>query len=372
MKFIQLITFLITISVYSQNDKYWYAFTVEDNRNTLSLSLGYQDHLGTIKIEPIYVAPYTQNKRFEKVVALTEYSKEKLKYYYLNKQGRKFGIDSLYTFDFTHDTEQEGFIRFSVGKYLDSIGLFNSDGKVVIEPKYNELSKVTNGLVIAKIGAKQKHEPNHIGCDHWTFEGGTDMVLDTMGTVLINNFKEDGLFLNLYTLKISTVENKEKFRHNFRGENAKYYSFISSKEEFDFFVNEDFLKNSTKENLSDYLFINLKPTTIIENKKLVKELSKVVKLFNNNSFESNFSIPFYIDSDNKQVLKSIEQYLNNADELNFHKYPMFEISCTDNSNKTTGWISFIRTENGYKIFEYNLQKAHKNAVQVEKIKSLAY
>jgi hypothetical protein len=98
----------------------------------------------------------------------------------------------------------------------------------------------------------------------------------------------------------------------------------------------------------------------------------VVKLFNNNSFESNFSIPFYIDSDNKQVLMSIEQYLNNADELNFHKYPMFEISCTDNSNKTIGRISFIRTENGYKIFEYNLQKAHKNAVQVEKIKSLAY
>ncbi|MCB9201974.1 MAG: hypothetical protein H6604_02845 [Flavobacteriales bacterium] len=119
MRLITFLTLFISSFTFSQNDKYWYRFDIEDTTiNSLSSTLGFKDIKGNIKIKPAFLSPLTRNKRFEKVVAVTEIPKLNGKSYYLNKTEKEFGIDSVYTFDFMHDTEQEGFIRFSVGRYL--------------------------------------------------------------------------------------------------------------------------------------------------------------------------------------------------------------------------------------------------------------
>lgn len=359
MKLTTILMIFISICVFGQNEKYWYAFDAIDTiQNPLSSSLGFKDINGNIKVKPIYISPLTQNKRFEKVVALTEYKKGNSKDYYLNKAGKRFGIDSVYSFDFTHDTEQEGFIRFKIGKYLDSIGLFNSNGKVMIEPIYNSLSKVNNGLVIAKIGAIQKHEPPNSACDHWFFEGGKQMILDTLGNILIDNFKDDDLELNLYSLKVSEQKNTEKFRHNFKGLNKKYYSFISSKEEFQDFIKNDFLKNISKKNNNDYLFLTLK-NKALKSKKIHNEILEIIEIIKNNNIKfSNYAIVSFEEEDNK----FIQKYLDNADELIYEKYPTFEIE--SNQNKIEVSLSFIRTENGYKIYDYRIQKLNANDFKI--------
>ncbi len=352
MKAIIFLMLIYAISVFGQKDKYWYAFEVEDTvKNPLSNSLGFKDFQGKIRIEPIYISPLTQNKKFEKIVALTEYSKDTSKGYYLNKEGKKFGIDSLYTFDFMHDTEQEGFIRFSVGRYLDSIGLFNLNGKIVIEPKYNSLSRVNNGLVVAKIGATQKHESHNLGCDHWYFEGGKEMILDTLGNVLIDDYNDNDLLLNLFSLKISDNKNQEKFRHNFIGKNGKFYSFISYREEFEDFIKNEFLKNLPKKSIETYLFVTIKK---ILNTKSKSELNEIASIIQNNKIEF-YNFPFiFIDEEDEILLKSMEGYLDNSNVLIDDKFPILEIQSQDKSKRKEVSLSFIRTEKGYKIYDYRI------------------
>lgn len=352
MNAIFYLIFLFPIMLYGQKDKYWYPFEIDDSiNNPLSSSLGFKDFYGKIKIEPVYVSPLTQNKRFEKIVALTEYSNNRSKSFYLNKHGRKFGIDSVYTFDFMHDTEQEGFIRFSTGRYLDSIGLFNANGDIMIEPKYNSLSRANNGLVIAKIGAIRKHEDHQGACDHWSFVGGRQMILDTSGNVLIDNFEDGDIQLNLYSLSISNSKSKEKFRHHFEGVNGKYYSFISFKEEFEHFVFNVFLKGIAQRNIDKYLFSNLKLKAAGASKK---ELFKIIDFLNSNKIEIDNATYFFLNEEDEGQLKAFENYVNNSNDIIIEKYPIFEIRSQNNSNSKNVTLSFIRTENGYKIYDFKI------------------
>lgn len=344
MKFILFFLFLTNFVLYGQEDRYWYAFNLKDTiNNPLSLSLGFKDIRGNVKIKPLYLSPMTENERFEKVIALTEYSRNNSISYYSNKNGKKFGIDSLYTFDFVHDVEQEGFIRFSVGRQLDSIGLFNSNGKIVIEPKYNSLSKVNNGLVIALIGANKINEHEHTGCNHWHYEGGKQMLLDTLGKTLINNFNEKDLDLNLYTLKITQNFNTEKFRYNFKNLDGNYYSFINTNEEFQEFLKNDFIKNISNKNLSEYLFLNIK-SLIEKDKMYLKRLKRTINQIKMGNI--TFSIIGYTVYKEEEI-KLMKDYLDNADNIVFDKYPIYGI-INENGQFV---LSFIRTENGYKIIE---------------------
>lgn len=345
MKFILFFLCFTNAVLYSQEEKYWYAFNIDDTlNNPLSLSLGFKDIHGSVKVKPIYISPITGNKRFEKVIGLTEYSNNnKFRTYYLNKKGKIFGIDSLYTSDFTHDLEQEGFIRFSVGKQLDSIGLFDSNGKIVIEPIYNSLSKVNNGLVVALKGAKKISEHENSGCNHWYYQGGKQMLLDTLGIILIDNFNENSLDLNLYTLKITEKYNDERFRYNFKNLDGKYYSFINTSEEFKEFLENDFIKNISSENISNYLFINLK--SLIEkdkiNLKRLKTIITQIKIGNITFQRIGYSIY------NEHEIQTMKDYLDNSDNIVFDKFPIYGI--IDKNGQFI--LSFIRTEYGYKIIE---------------------
>jgi hypothetical protein len=212
-------------------------------------------------------------------------------------------------------------------------------------PKYNSLSRVSNGLIIAKIGAKQKHEDRHSGCDHWTFEGGKDMIIDTLGNILIDDFKDDDITLDFHTLKISDEENKEKFRHNFKSKNNKFYSFISHKEEFEGYLRNDFLVNVQENNLDNYLFSN----TSKDNKR---KLLKIIKLLRKNEFEIFEPMPF-IDEDLISP-KTHPDYFDNSNSIDIQKHSVFEVSSFNKLKRIELQLNFISTESGYKIYTFNL------------------
>ncbi|WP_130733946.1 WG repeat-containing protein [Flavobacterium sp. J27] len=360
MKLTPFLFFFIPMALFSQKDKYWYAFHQEISENT---AIGFKNNQGTIMLKPRF-SPFTINQKFEKIIAINDANDSHYTSYYVNKKGKKFGLDSLYVFDFTYDVELEGHIRFSTGKYLDSIGLFNAEGKITIEPIYNKLSRVNNGLVIAKKGAKQVHEKHGGDCDHWSFEGGKEMLLDTLGKVLIDNFRDNDLHLNLYSLEITEQENRAKFRHNFTGVDQKYYSFISYKEEFEDFIYTN-LKNIRKDTINDYLFLNLQQNkSKSKKKKQDHELWKALVLLNENQISILSFTLFHIDYSNSELITSIEKYLDNAYQLIVEKYPVFEIQIMTNTETKIN-ISFIRTENGYKIYDYSIYKYNSKRDQAE-------
>ena len=107
--------------------------------NTDSTLIGFKDKSGAIKIEPRFKG-FTNARKFDNIMAVTD---EKWKSYYLTKSGKIIGRDSLHIFDNGADCESEGFIRFK-DKKTDQVGMFNSNGDVVIPAEYNDLTRVRN------------------------------------------------------------------------------------------------------------------------------------------------------------------------------------------------------------------------------------
>ncbi|WHT39712.1 hypothetical protein QNH98_03240 [Myroides sp. mNGS23_01] len=87
-------------------------------------------------------------------MAVSEEVGESWKNYYLTKEGRSVGVDSLYIFDNGSDCESEGFIRFRDSK-TDQAGMFNSKGDIAIPAVYNDLTRVRNGMIIGLKGAEK-------------------------------------------------------------------------------------------------------------------------------------------------------------------------------------------------------------------------
>ena len=93
---IYLLTFLTTISsltLFGQSNDAWNSFWNKDK--TL---IGYKDKNGVVKIEPKFTG-FTNAGKFENIIAVAEEINDKWKSYYLTKQGRIVGIDSLHIFD---------------------------------------------------------------------------------------------------------------------------------------------------------------------------------------------------------------------------------------------------------------------------------
>jgi len=146
------LTFLLTLIScvsFAQNNEPWTAFWNKDT--TL---VGFKDKNGVVKIEPKFVINMTPAHKFDDIIVVAEEVNGEWKSYYLIKSGRIIGRDSLYMFDNVCDCESEGFIRFRDHK-TDKVGVFNKKGDVIIPAEYNEMTRVTNGLIIALKGAEK-------------------------------------------------------------------------------------------------------------------------------------------------------------------------------------------------------------------------
>lgn len=356
-KTIILCTFLLlSCSVSAQNSDTWIAFWDKD-----STHIGFKDKNGVIKIKPKF-SGYTFAQKFENIIAVTEENNNNWKSYYLTKQGKIVGRDSLYSFDNSTDCENEGFIRFKDGK-ADKMGMFNSQGKIAIPAIYSDLTKSRNGMVIVlKDATKRKlhKDDEHVG---WT--GGKEFLIDTNNTILIENFSHSNN-INFYSLQKSKEPSKDETRENFLGVNGLYYSFISYDKEFKSWLKKTVLSDLSLDNLLNLSFDKItywkepngwtnEPKTkfITQNCNLLK-----LKLQQLNDAKTEY----FISSEglNQFIFESSEYeiYFNNCNESKDWIYPVMDIVISPKNKTDRGQdhFQFLRTKNGYKLISVSTAK----------------
>ncbi|MFB9078630.1 hypothetical protein ACFFLS_14975 [Flavobacterium procerum] len=337
-----------TCSVFAQSNDIWVSFPNKDT--TL---VGFKDKNGIVKIEPKFSGFITAQK-FENIIAVSEEENGKWKSYYLTKQGKVVGRDSLFTFDNSPDCENEGYIRFRDSK-TDKMGIYNGEGKIVIPAAYDVVSKVHNGLISVLKGAKKKRDP--LG-EHFFWTGGKELLIDLNNKVLVNNFKSDNN-LNFYSLEKSKEPSKDKTRDNFLGVDGQYYSFINYEKEFTNWLRNTLLTDLSKANLEKHSFekitywkepdgwLNVPKSKFIEQNYLYLKL-KLEEL-------KNPKTDYFIATDglNQFIFESPEYdiYFNNCHESKDWIYPVknIVINPKNKADFKQDHLHFLRTEKGYKL-----------------------
>ncbi|MHC0443832.1 WG repeat-containing protein [Flavobacterium sp. 3-218] len=353
----KIITFfafvILNCSVFAQSNDIWTSFPNKDT--TL---IGFKDKNGIIKIEPKFTG-FTTAQKFENIIAVSEEENGKWKSYYLTKQGKIVGRDSLYVFDNGPDCENEGFIRFTNHK-TDKMGIFNSEGKIVIPAQYSALTKVRNGLIVVLKDAEKQQDG-----EHFFWKGGTEFLIDIHNKILIENFPYNDN-LNYYSLEKTKEPSKDETKESFLGVDGQYYSFINYEKEFTHWLKNTFLPNLTKANLEKYSFdkitywkepdgwISKSKTKFIEQNYTLLKL-KLQQLNSKNT-------DYFISSDglNQFIYESEEYdiYFNNCNESKDWQYPTMDI-IINSKNKTDfgqDHFEFLRTQNGYRLISVSLKK----------------
>ncbi|MDN3706581.1 WG repeat-containing protein [Myroides ceti] len=364
MKKIVLIAycFLLGNTVFSQKSNYWKAFMNEDE--TL---FGYKDLKGDIKIPPKFSSVYYTDK-FEHIIAVTEKKKGIWESYYLTKAGKQVGNDSLYIFDNAIDCENEGFIRFTDTK-TENVGMLDRNGRVVIPAQYNAISKVQNGMVMALKEAEKQYweHTNHEGCNHYSWKGGKEVLMDTLNNVLIENFSYTDK-LNFYSLLKTKTPHPDPIRVNFLAKNGTYFSFIDFEKEFSSWFLNELIVNFTEQKLLDASYNSIsswdaekgwihthKKSFLAKNFLLIQK--KIIETLNPDMeytiFKSGLNPFIYEDS-------SFDQYYNNCREALEWKYPVMSVVVTYYKNKEIqqNHFDFLRTDNGYKLISVTIRDAN--------------
>jgi len=358
-----VLTYLLTLivcTIFGQHNDTWTAFWNKDT--TL---VGFKDKKGIVKIEPKF-SGFTSANKFDNIIAVSEELNDTYKSYYLTKTGKIVGKDSLHIFDNGVDCESEGFIRFR-DKKTDKAGMFNSRGDMAIPAEYDDLTRVTNGMIIALKGAKKKFwdEDDHSGCNHFSWTGGKELLLDTNNKVLVDNFKHENN-LNFFSLLKSLKPNQDTTRQNFLGTDGQYYSFVDFEKEFRKWLTVALLDNFSKNNLLTASFkqviywkepngwINASKEDFIDaNFELIK--SKLAELKAPNCSYSIFSEglnQFMFDSED------YTEYYNNCGESKDWIFPVKNIVIThkEKNDFSQDHFEFLRTNEGYRLISVTIRK----------------
>lgn len=237
--------------LWAQKDTKWYIFYNKD-----SSKIGYKDVDGNIKI-PAKYSPSLASEDFDKVIAVIEHDENNdWKHFYINKNLKKFGQDSVYIFDYTFANESEGKIKFRDRK-TDNVGYFDIDGKVVIPAKYNDAHDFHNGIAIVREGGEKRCENNKEynvndpGCEHWSYVGATTYAINTKNQKLFE-IQEDVSFysaLDIDNPKINDKNINPNFYKTYQGSDGNSYSYLIPEKEFQQWFDQvfmaDFKKNKT-------------------------------------------------------------------------------------------------------------------------------
>ena len=328
-------------SILSAKDT-WFSF--EDKQKEI---VGYKDANGKVMITPQFKNYRVYQRKFDDILLVDSY--------YLLKAGRKFGEGkAYYTSEGMGACESEGYILFREGTYFDGlVGVFDKNANIAIPAEYNYLSNVHSNLLYGKRGAKSVK----VDSEHRMFKGGTVYLLNTKNELLIKDFKPN-VMLDYRSMKISKEPNTDKMRDNFLGINAKYYSFVNYKKEFNNWFLNTFLTHINKEKIASHLYNTIFYDNNNNRKDISKEkfLSRYYKHFTHtlkriNDTSTKWKIDngsFYYTIGKHHDSEYI--YDNCGDEIE-EKYPLFDVTINHmvNGKEHQDIISFLRTKNGYKM-----------------------
>ncbi|GAB2856930.1 WG repeat-containing protein [Hymenobacter ruber] len=239
-KLLPLLLLVVSVSAAAQTqaDSVWTRFEKQQKDHYL---FGYKDAAGRIRT-PAKFGSFSDAQKFRHIMAVNEDATQKQ--YYLLKNGRPVGRDSVYMFDYTFDCESEGKIRFRDRKRY-RMGFFDSAGHVSIPAIYNTVMPFHNGLAAARIGAHLKcisGEKDTIQCEHAIWVGGRNVLINTRNEVLADNLPEDQLAnLNWYSLRINATAVDTATTRTFRAVNGDRYTFTDYEKEFTHWFYEVFV-----------------------------------------------------------------------------------------------------------------------------------
>lgn len=357
-KIILIILVFSSLISNAQDNESWVAFW--NNDTTL---IGFKNKSGEIKIEPKFIG-FTTARNFDNIIAVIEDNNGTYKSYYLTKSGRIVGIDSLYIFDNALDCESEGYIRFR-DKNSEMVGMLDKNGNVVIPAEYNVLSRVENGLIVAMKGAKKEYWDKHkeSGCNHYSWKGGKQYLINTSNTILIENFEYDKS-IDYFSLKTESVPTKDSSRIEFKGINAQFYSFIDNEKALTDKIKSFLSSNFTKADLEKICYKSIyywkdengwisetKEEFISRNYELVK--SRLLRLI---ADKTDFNI--FVQSLNPYIYEgeTFAKYFNNCGEAKESKYPVMNIVINTNTDGELiqDHFEFLKTDNGYELISMTI------------------
>ncbi len=366
----------MSYGAFSQNMEDWYSF--EDEKTGLT---GYKDSQGNVKIEPKF-AFLTSAAVFKNIIpVMEEYFPEnskisKFEDYYLLKNGKKIGKDSLYVWDMSLDCEQEGKIRFR-DPVTDKVGFFDKNGKVVIPAEYNDAKPFYNNLALAMKDAKRvcwggEEYTTENRCEHWSWIGNT-VLINAGNEVILDDLDFDGVsYLDWYSLKINKPD-LDSIYVSFKSKNGSTYSFINTEKQFEQWFYQEFMPKNNSSQIEGELFETI--TFPKEEKWKTKKTEKYEPDYawfqdSKKDFFSRNKRKIYQTLDrvnNKSLYETIirndfspimfdhekyNSYFTDCGEYNVQKYPYFEVHITDRKSREYNHLGFIRTLDGqYKLLE---------------------
>ena len=351
---------LVCLSAFGQQNGTWYGFWNSD-----STAYGFKDAQGRVTI-PTKLDQMFFAHTFSHIVAVTERTDEIWRSYYLTKSGRAIAEDSVYFFDNTPDCESEGFIRFH-DQTTDKMGLLNRHGNIAIPARYSALTAVHNGMVIALQDAHKQHwDTTHAGgCNHYSWTGGRELLLDTTGSILIDSFPLNEQ-LDLSSLRITPTAETDSLRAFFLAGNGQYYSFIDMEKEFDQWLRTSVLKDLSVKNLLQHAqkeICHWRPEegwVYTSSKTLLAANHHKIKTLLSSLKDTATDYHIFTESLNQFMYTSSDYdgYYNNCGEAENWRYPVKNIVI---SYQTPGdfyqdHIQFLRTPQGYKLISISLGK----------------
>ncbi|MGY3088095.1 hypothetical protein ACVWYF_001128 [Hymenobacter sp. UYAg731] len=222
----------------TQSDTVWTQFTKKEKQD---YRYGYKDAAGRIRI-PARFGNFTNAQKFRHIMAVNEKATQRM--YYLLKNGREIGRDSVYMFDYTFDCESEGRIRFK-DHQRDRMGFFDGRGKAAIPSIYCYVSPFHNGMAVGLIGARRKcwsGENDTVHCEHPGWVGGRNLLINERNEVLADNLPERQLdYLNWYSLRVNAPAIDTATTRTFRAVNGDRYTFTDYEKEFTHWFYEVFV-----------------------------------------------------------------------------------------------------------------------------------
>lgn len=302
---------LFSVFCFGQKDTNWYAFYNSD-----STKIGFKDAEGKIRIEPKFENAMMSTDVFKEVIAVWDYGKNYSgEQYYLNKNGEKFGKDSLYVFDFSFAKESEGKIKFRDQK-TDKVGFFDKKGKVVIPAIYNDAGDFQNGIAMIMKDAIKKcwkenngKQPQYPDCEHWSWEG-TTMVINTENKELFEIEKQD------FIRSIDYDDTYKNFKLNKNVDSDFYISYKGSDgNTYSFYCPEmDFKKWFETKFLPDFKI----------NGKIAEKYFSQTIFLQRKEHSKEISTPIFLDKYSRKTNTLFKEYLQNQYNIDFFDKNMFQ------------------------------------------------
>lgn len=352
---------------------------------------GYKDLKGKIKIPAKFEKFFTQADSFYNIISVKEENLHNYKTYYLLKNGKKVGLDSLYILDYTVDCESEGKIRFQNRKN-DRIGFLDKNGKAVIPAIYNYATPFYNGVSRALINAKRAcwdEKEDTLNCEHLAWKGGIQVLINDKNEILADSLHNLPDNINWYSLRTNQADLDTSIWFTIKGKNGNTYSFIDYQKEFKHWFETKFLfalKSKNQENLKRLFFSGLQikseklGTSNSHQKKFNTFIRKIVtpERFQSNSLKEinimNGDLMFvdtekpvykkYLDACGRHqkerfpiFLITINYYRKRKEPLILKSFPQVDANWKPSEFDINFELDyqerfeFLKTSNGYKLFE---------------------